>query len=40
MLFNVTKAAKFVVDDTKNRYFRAIKLFELHVGYLFGQRVL
>jgi hypothetical protein len=32
MLFNVTKAANFIVDDTKNRYFRAIKLFELGVA--------
>ena len=32
MLFNVTKAVKFIVDDTKDRYFRAIKLFELHVA--------
>ena len=32
LLFNVTKAVKFIVNDTKDRYFRAIKLFELHVA--------
>ena len=30
--FDVTKAVNYIVDDTKNRYFRAIKLFELHVA--------
>jgi hypothetical protein len=32
MLFNVTKAVNFILDDEKDRYSRAIKLFQLHVG--------
>jgi hypothetical protein len=32
MLFNVTEAVNFIVDDSQDRYFRAIKLFELHVA--------
>ena len=32
MLFNVTRAVNFILDDRKSRYFRAIKLFELHVA--------
>ena len=32
MRFDMTKAVNFIVDDTKNRYFRAIKLFELQVA--------
>ncbi|HEY8008757.1 MAG TPA: hypothetical protein VIE66_18685 [Methylocella sp.] len=36
MLFNVTKAANLIMDETKNRYFRAIKLFELHMAIRFA----
>lgn len=32
MKFNVTEAANFIVDETQNRFFRAIKLFELQVA--------
>jgi hypothetical protein len=38
MLFNVTRAVNFIVDDTKNRYFRAIKLFELYVAIRLADR--
>lgn len=36
MLFNVTKAANYTLDERKGRYSRAIKLFELHVAIHFA----
>jgi hypothetical protein len=32
MLFNITRAVNFILDENKNHYFRAIKLFKLHVA--------